>query len=80
MPISESTASATKEGCLILPPELRNMVYGYVLTTPSATLEYTIDDASGHKRINQLQYVNKQLNDECADLELNFNSAVIISS
>ncbi|KAG9186035.1 hypothetical protein G6011_02591 [Alternaria panax] len=80
MPKYEYTTSAPKEGFFLLPAELRSMIYGHVLTTPNATLEYTTDNASGHKQINQLQHVNTQLNTECADLELQFNLTIIISS
>jgi hypothetical protein len=80
MSTCEPTTSETKEALFLLSAELRNMVYGYVLTTPNAALEYTTDDASGHKQINQLQYVNKQLHQECADLELKFNPTITVFS
>ncbi|KAI4947368.1 hypothetical protein J4E91_006720 [Alternaria rosae] len=77
---SKVAKPATKEGFFLLPPELRNVVYEYVLTTPDATLEYTTNDTFGHKQVNQLQYVNKQLYQECAHLELKFNTIITIST
>jgi hypothetical protein len=62
---SKSITSSLDGSLFILSPELRNVVYGYVLTTPNATLEYTADDECGHKQLNQLQYVNKELYREC---------------
>ncbi|KAI4931192.1 hypothetical protein J4E85_003781 [Alternaria conjuncta] len=76
----EAVKPATKSRLFLLPPELRNVIYEYVLTTPDATLKYTTNDTSGHKQLNQLQYVNKQLHQECAHLELKFNTTITIST
>ncbi|KAF2807866.1 uncharacterized protein BDZ99DRAFT_500162 [Mytilinidion resinicola] len=62
---------------LSLPQELRDMVYEYAITSPEGRVVLCQYFAKQALKVNQLQYVSKQLRAETVGLTLKFNKEIL---